>query len=56
MNCYESIARQLYNTYYNYYCTVYFDFLVEAVHDAMRDLHGVRNIEELHEHIKENYI
>ena len=56
MSCYEQLARQLYANYYNYYCTVHFAYLVQAVQDTMRILHGVTSIEELHQHIKENYI
>lgn len=56
MEQYKRLARELYNKYYDYYSTVYFDFLVEAVQDSMRDLHGITSLEELHEHITENYI
>jgi hypothetical protein len=30
MERYKELAKQLLNNYYNYYCTVYFDFIVEA--------------------------
>lgn len=52
---YEKIARDLLERYYNYYCTVYFGFIVEAVENAVDDL-GTFDREKLHEHIIENYI
>ena len=56
MNKYEEIAINLQNKYYDYYCTVYFGFLVEAVENAINDLLGVCDLEDLHQHIIENYI
>lgn len=50
------IARELFNKYYNYYCTVYFDFIVEAVENALDDGCRCDDLEEMHEYIKENYI
>ena len=52
---YKQIARELSEKYYHYYCTVYFDFIVEAVENAISDIHTY-NLEKLHNHIKENYI
>lgn len=52
----KDLARRLQDKYYNYYCTVYFDFIVEAVENALNDLEGVCDLEELHACIKENYI
>ena len=37
MRAYKEIAEKLYYTYYNYYCTVYFDFIVEAVENTIND-------------------
>ena len=53
---YKEIARDLSIKYYNYYCTVFFDFIVEAVYNSVNDLMGVCDLDELHAHIKENYI
>lgn len=52
----KEIARELQMEYYDYYCTVYFDFIVEAVENSIYDLEGVCNLEDLHHHIIENYI
>lgn len=57
MRAYKEIAEKLYYTYYNYYCTVYFDFIVEAVENTIKDFLGeVIPLKEMHEHIKKNYI
>lgn len=52
---YEKIARDLCDKYYNYYCTVYFGFIVEAVENSIKDIHTY-DIEKLHANIKEYYI
>lgn len=52
----REIAADLLNKYYNYYCTVHFDFIVDAVKNAIYDLQGVCDLDDLHECIKENYI
>ena len=57
MRAYKEIASNLYYTYYNYYCTVYFDFIVEAVENTIKDFYGeIKPLKEIHQHIKENYI
>lgn len=57
MRAYREIAEKLYYKYYNYYCTVYFDFIVEAVENTIKDFHGeIKTLEEIHQNIKENYI
>lgn len=52
----DSWARDLYDKYMNYYCTVYFGFLVEAVQNAIDDGYEWGSIDELHKIIKANYI
>ena len=52
----RELARELQMEYYDYYCTVYFDFIVEAVENALYDLDGVCDLKDLHKCIKENYI
>lgn len=56
MRAYREIATKLlYN--YNYYCYVAFDFIVEAVENTIKDFDGeVKPLEQIHNHIKENYI
>lgn len=57
MNAYKEIASNLYYTYYNYYCTVFFDFIVEAVQNTITDHYGeIIPLDEMHQYIKENYI
>lgn len=53
---YKEIAAELYNTYIDYYYTCIFDIVLDAVIQSIKDLHDVCNIEDLHKHIKENYI
>ena len=53
MGIYRDLARQLYNTYYDYYCTVAFDFIVEAVYNSVIDLQGVIDLPDLHQNIIE---
>lgn len=53
---YEDIAFAL-KTKYNYYDTIYFEFIVDAVKDTITDFKGeVKSLEEVHKHIIENYI
>ncbi len=57
MSAYREIASNLQWKYYNYYCYVFFDFIVEAVENTIKDFYGeVKPLEEIHQHIKENYI
>ena len=52
----EIIARKLYNNY-SYYNSVYFDFIVEAVENTLKDYQmEIPPLDEIHKHIKENYI
>ena len=53
---YKRIAGELYYKYTDYYYTVIFDVLVEAVINSIYDLEGVCDIDDLHKHITENYI
>lgn len=52
----QEIAMKL-ELKYNYYSSVYFDFIVEAVENTIID-HGyeIKPLDEIHQHIKENYI
>jgi hypothetical protein len=52
----KELALQLKDKYYNYYCTVYIDFIIEAVELSVKDLKGCCDIDALHKNIKENYI
>ncbi len=52
----RELANELYWKYCDYYWTVNFNFLMEAVDNAIQDLYGVVDLEDLHQHIKENYI
>ena len=57
MSAYKEIASKLYYKYYNYYSTVYFDFIVEAVYNTIKDHYGeVIPLDDMHQYIKENYI
>lgn len=53
---YEQIAREL-EYKYNYYSSVYFGFIVEAVENTIKDFGcEIKPLDEIHKHIKENYI
>ena len=53
---YEQIASEL-EYKYNYYSDVYFSFIVEAVENTIKDFYGeIKPLDEIHKHIKENYI
>lgn len=53
----KEIANDLYYKYYPYYYSVYFDFIVEAVENTLKDFKmEIPPLEEIHKHIKENYI
>lgn len=52
----EEIAAKL-EYKYNYYSTVYYGFIVEAVENTLKDYKmEIPPLEEIHAHIKENYI
>lgn len=52
----KEIASKLEITY-NYYSTVYFDIIVEAVENTLKDFGcEIKPLSEIHKHIKENYI
>lgn len=53
---FESIATDLEVNYMDYYNTVLFEFIVEAVKNTIDDLHGIKSLEVMHKHITENYI
>ena len=43
--------------YYNYYCSVYYEFIKEAIYNTFIDFKNKDlSIEEIHKNIKENYI
>lgn len=53
----KDIARDLENTYYNYYMYVCFSFIVEAVENTLKDFKmEIKPLSTIHNHIKENYI
>lgn len=53
---YEQIAREL-EYKYSYYSSVYFGFIVEAVENTLKDFkQEIKPLDEIHKHIKENYI
>ena len=52
----KEIARDLENTYYNYYMYVCFSFIVEAVENTLKDFKmEIPHLSKIHSHIKENY-
>ena len=54
---YNQIARELQEHYPNYYSYVYFGFIVEAVENTLKDFkQKIKPLDEIHNHIKENYI
>lgn len=52
------IYDQLMEKYYNYYCTVYYEFILEAIKNTLDDFKNKKsyNITDIHENIKNNYI
>jgi hypothetical protein len=52
----RELANALYWKYNDYYWTVNINYLMEAVDNAIQDLQGVVDLEDLHKCIKENYI
>jgi hypothetical protein len=54
----DSILNELYNKYYDYYNSVYIEYIKEAIINTMQDLKHVKNItiDDIHNNIKENYI
>ena len=52
----KEIASELYYNY-RYYDTVFFDIIVEAVEKTIKDFgFEIKPLDEIHAHIKENYI
>lgn len=53
-----SIYEQLIDKYYNYYCTVYYEFILEAIKNTIEDFKNKSSytIEDIHKNIIENYI
>lgn len=45
-------------TYYDYYYSVYYDFIIEAINKTLQDFKHKENynITDIHNNIKENYI
>lgn len=53
---YERIANEL-RYAYDYYDSVAFGFITEAVENTLNDFGGgIRALDEIHKHITENYI
>lgn len=53
----KKIYDLLLTNYYNYYCTVYCDYIIEAIKNTLKDNYNKDlSIEEIHKYIKENYI
>lgn len=53
----KKIYNLLINNYYNYYCTVYYSFIIEAIENTLEDnKNRDLSIEEIHKYIKENFI
>ena len=53
----KTIYNLLLDKYYNYYCTVYYEYIIEAIKNTLKDNYNKDlSIEEIHKHIKENYI
>lgn len=54
----RKLANQLLMEYPNYYETVYFDFIVEAVENSLMDngRQPFESLQDLHNHIIQNYI
>ena len=54
------VARKIANNLYykfSYYCDVYFDFVVDAVENTLKDFEmEIKPLDDIHKHIKENYI
>lgn len=54
----RGIYNELMDKYYNYYCSVYYEFILEAIKNTLQDLRNVqdKDIDMIHKHIRENYI
>lgn len=54
----DIILELLIYTYYNYYNSVYYEFIKEAIYNTFIDYKSKKEltIEEIHNNIKENYI
>lgn len=54
----KEIYNELMEQYYNYYCTVYYEFILEAIKNTIKDFRNKKEytIEEVHQNIIENYI
>lgn len=54
---YKNIAIDLYNKYYEYYCFVFIDFLIDAIENSIeKDGVNADDIDAIHQNIIENYI
>lgn len=54
----KSIYNDLIYKYYEYYCTTYYEFIIEAIANTMQDLrnYNIITLDMIHNNIKENYI
>jgi hypothetical protein len=54
----KTIYSDLTYKYYNYYYSVYYEFIIEAIENTMKDLRKYDSItiDMIHNNIKENYI
>ncbi len=54
----KKIYSLLINNYYEYYCTVYYEFIMEAIANTLKDFKNKKtyDIDDIHKNIKENYI
>lgn len=51
------ILELLQYKYYNYYCSVYYEFIKESIYNTFIDYKNkCLTIDEIHKNIKENYI
>ena len=58
MNNIKTIYNQLVNKYYNYYATVYYEFIIESIKNTLDDFKSKSDytIDDIHKNIIENYI
>lgn len=53
----KNIYSMLINNYYDYYCTVYYEFIIEAIENTLKDNKNKdMSVEEIHKYITENFI
>lgn len=54
----KTIYNYLIDTHFNYYLTVYYEYIFEAIENTKKDFKNkiFYTIEDIHKNIKENYI